>query len=319
MNTQELLLKTIRGIIPSDASLIDAIASVLDISYDASHRRVSLKSKFSIEETVCLCNFYKISMDSMFGNKNNVVFSQTKEVKSIDDLILYFKDSVSYLQEFKNTDATLYYSAKDIPLFYTIGGSLLSKFKLYVWLNLLLGKESITPFEKFHLSQNLFQYTLELQSIYQDVSIHEIWNDTTINSSIQQIFYFFEAGLVTQENAILLYEDIKNILQEIEDKCSKNSEKYHLYYNELLILNNNVLINNQQISKLFVPYTMLGYFITSDLYTTKNAAVYFADQLKNSKSLNLSGTKDRKMFFNKAHQKIEYYIQRINNHFSIDF
>jgi hypothetical protein len=319
MTNQELLLKAIRKHLSKETSLIDAIAAVLNISYDASHRRVSMKSKFSIEETVTLCNNYGIAMDAVFGNKTNVLFHKTKEVECLDDLILYFKDSVQNLKEFKNTNATMYYSAKDIPLFYTIGGTLLSKFKLYVWLNLLIGKENIAAFESFHLTQQLQEHTSELQAIYYQLSIQELWNDTTINSTIQQIFYFFESGLLTLENAIFLYEDVKNILSQLEEKCSKNQPNYHLYFNELLILNNNVLISNSEKSKLFIPYTILGYFITNDVSTTKNASSYFLYQMKNSKSLNLSGTRDRKVFFNKAYQKIDYYLQLVNNHFSIDF
>jgi hypothetical protein len=319
MTNQELLLKAIRKQLSKETSLIDEIATILNISYDASHRRVSMKSKFSIDETVLLCNHYGIAMDAVFGNKTNVLFNTTKEVKCLYDLILYFKDSVENLKEFKNSNATMYYSAKDIPLFYTIGGTLLSKFKLYVWLNLLIGKENIAAFESFHLTKQLQEYTSELQAIYNELSIHEIWNDTTINSSIQQIYYFFESGLLTSENAVFLYEDVKNILKQLEEKCSKNQPNYHLYFNELLILNNNVLISNADKNKLFIPYTMLGYFITNDLNTTKNASAYFLDQLKNSKSLNLSGTRDRKLFFNKANQKIDYYLNRVNNHFSIDF
>ena len=319
MNAQAQLLKVIRTLLSKETSLNDEISKILDISYDAAHRRISMKSKFSIEETVLLCNHFGISMDMLFSNQHKVLFSKTKEVQSLEDLTLYFKDSVSYIKEFKNSNATMYYSAKDIPLFYTIGGTLLSKFKLYVWLNLLIGKDNITPFESFQLTQQLQEYTSELQSIYNDLSIHEIWNDTTINSSIQQIFYFFESGLLNIDNALYLYEDIKNILKILEDKCSKNTPQYHLYYNELLILNNNVLISKEEKKKLFLPYTMLGYFITDDAQTTTNASSYFLHQIKNSKSLNLSGTRDRKLFFNKAYQKIDFYIQKVNNHFSIDF
>ena len=51
MKHQEVLLATIRTLIPKSISLNDEIAKILDISYDAAHRRISLKSKFSIEET----------------------------------------------------------------------------------------------------------------------------------------------------------------------------------------------------------------------------------------------------------------------------
>ncbi len=312
MENQEILLATIRKQLPKTASLIDEIASVLQISYDASHRRVSCKSRFSIEETVKLCQQYSISMDKVFkGENNKVIAEKTKEIHSLEDLALYFKQSALNLKPY-SANSKMYYSAKDIPLFYTIGGTLLSKFKLYVWLNLLIGTENQENFEKFTLDQSLLEYSTQLQSIYENAEVHEIWNDTTINSTLQQILYFFESGLLSHVNALLLYEDLKKLLQKAEEKSSKNTSGYHLYYNELLILNNNVLMSSPEKKSLFIPYTMLGYFITEDISTCNNASEYFLHQIKNSKSLNLSGTRDRKLFFNKAHQKVDFYIQKIN-------
>jgi len=292
MDNQTILLGNIRKRLEKNSSLIEEIAAVLQISYDASHRRVSSKSKFSIEETVKLCQHFSISMDKIFGGKENqVIAEKTKEIRSSEDLALYFKQSAQNLKSYA-TDSKMYYSSKDIPLFYTIGGTLLSKFKLYVWLNLLIGIENQEPFEKFILDQSLLAYSSQLQNVYDNTEVHEIWNDTTINSTLQQILYFFESGLLSQTNAQLLYED--------------------LYYNELLILNNNVLLSNAEKRSLFIPYTMLGYFITDDESTCRNASEYFLHQIKNSKSLNLSGTRDRKIFFGKGHQKIDFYLQKIN-------
>jgi hypothetical protein len=160
MNHQEQLLKTIRKLLPQTISLIDEIAIVLNISYDAAHRRVSLKSKFSIEETILLCHHYNISMDAIFSNQNKVMVEKTKEVKSFDDMVSYFEQSSNYLKQYiTSKDVSLFYSAKDIPLFYTIGGTLLSKFKLYVWLNLLIGTENQEAFEKFQLTKPFQEYT----------------------------------------------------------------------------------------------------------------------------------------------------------------
>ncbi|MDQ7959725.1 hypothetical protein [Flavobacterium lindanitolerans] len=312
MDSQTILLGNIRKCLHKNSSLIEEIAAVLQISYDASHRRVSSKSKFSIEETVKLCQHFSISMDKIFGGKENqVIAEKTKEIRSSEDLALYFKQSAQNLKSYA-TDSKMYYSSKDIPLFYTIGGTLLSKFKLYVWLNLLMGIENQENFEKFVLDQSLLAYSSQLQSVYENTKVHEIWNDTTINSTLQQILYFFESGLLSHANAMLLYEDVKKILQKAEEKSSKNTSGYHLYYNELLILNNNVLLSNPDKKSLFIPYTMLGYFITEDESTCRNASEYFLHQIKNSKSLNLSGTRDRKIFFGKGHQKIDFYLQKIN-------
>ena len=312
MDNQSILLKNIRKRLDKSSSLIEEIATVLQISYDASHRRVSSKSKFSIEEAVKLCQHFSISMDKIFGGKENqVIAEKTKEIRSSEDLAMYFKQSASNIKQY-GKNSKMFYSAKDIPLFYTIGGTLLSKFKLYVWLNLLIGSENQESFEKFTLDQSLLDYSSQLQSVYEHSEVHEIWNDTTINSTLQQILYFHESGLLAHQNALQLYEDLKKVLQIAEEKSSKNSSNYHLYYNELLILNNNVLMSKSDKKSLFIPYTMLGYFITEDVSTCDNASEYFLHQIKNSKSLNLSGTRDRKLFFNKANQKADFYIQKIN-------
>lgn len=310
MNFQETLLQAIRSKIQND-SVNETIAAVLNISYDAAHRRVSMKSKFSIEETVLLCQYFKISMDKLFGKSNQIIATKTFEIKSQQDLLHYFKDSLNLIKEFKKPNSRFVYSAKDLPIFYTIGGTLLAKFKLFVWLN-LLSNESNTPFENFYLEENIQEFSHEMMAIYNQAQVQEIWNDTTINSTIQQIMYYYQSGLISLKNVLHLYDDVVAVLNKVEEK-STNNPNFHLYYNELLILNNNVLVENTETAKLFVPYTMLGYFITEDKQTIQSTHAFLDSQIRNSKSLTLSGTKDRKQFFNKAKEKVTFLKSRIEN------
>lgn len=320
MDNQDKLLKAIRQKLEKSVSLIDEIAAILNISYDASHRRVSQKSKFSIDETIALCRHYSLSMDSLFTGEENVIVQKTSEIRSMQDMENYFKESSEKLKDYLYTpDTIMHYSAKDIPLFYTIGGTLLSKFKLYVWLNLLSGTQNQDSFENFSVNSSLLEYSSALKTVYDKVEVNEIWNDTTINSTLQQVYYFFQSGLLSLPNAIALCEDLKKILITAEERCGKTDTGFNLYYNELLILNNNVLLSAKQQQSLFVPYTMLGYFITSDKTTCQNALDFFRHQVRSSKSLNQSGTRDRKLFFNRGHQKIEFYLQKMQNEVEISF
>ena len=213
MNNQELLLKAIRKQLSAN-SLNDEIATVLNISYDAAHRRVSGKSKFSIEETVTLSNFYKISMDALFIQKENVIIKKTIEITSLRDMLLYFKKSAIQISELTNSpNSVLYYSAKDIPLFYFMEGTIMSKFKAYVWLLLQNPNEAKEKFENFVIDESFMEHMLQLKKIYENVKVIEVWNDTTINSSLQQVSYFFEAGLLSFKSAMALYVDLKRILK----------------------------------------------------------------------------------------------------------
>lgn len=313
MNPQEILLKEIRQIIGNETSINEAISTVLQISYDAAHRRISMKSKFSIEETVALCKEYGISMDNLFQQNDSLIVEKTKSIKTQADFKAYFEKSKAFLSDFNPTETTLYYSAKDIPMNYAVAGTLFSKFKFFIWFNLLTNKKA-TPFEDFIFDTSIINETSALKQFFEHSKRVEIWNDTTINSSLQQIYYFFESGLLHYTNAKLLLEDVAEIITNLEQKCQTNTPDFQLYHNELLILNNSVLFTSEQKLKFFLPYNALGYYVTSDKNACLEQKEYIANQLSNSKSLNQSGKKDQKIFFNKMRQKIDFYSTKIENY-----
>lgn len=312
MKHQEVLLATIRTLIPKSISLNDEIAKILDISYDAAHRRISLKSKFSIEETIQLCKHYKISMDTLFCDKNHLIMEKTKKIETLYDFKNYFETTNAIVSTINPNETTIFYAAKDIPMNYAVSGTLFSKFKFFIWYN-LLNKEETSSFEQFAFVETVVNENNYLKNFFERAKRIEIWNDTTINSSLQQVTYFFEAGLLNYPNALHIIKDIKEIITEIERKCESNADNFQLYFNELLILNNTALFSSKNKSAFFLPYNALGYFVTSDKKTCKEQQDYISNQLTNSKSMNQSGKKDRKIFFNKMYQKIEFHIHKIEN------
>lgn len=315
MNCQEVLLKQIRKQISDKLSINDAIATVLQISYDASHRRVSGKSKFSIEETVRLANHYNISLDDLFLQKEKVIIEKTIEVSSLADMQLYFKNSATKITSLtKDPNTVMCYSAKDIPLFYFMDATIMSKFKAYVWLNLLDAETSKVTFENFVITESFLESMTKLKTAYEKVEVKEIWNDTTINSSLQQILYFYEAGLLGFESANELLDDLKNIINNIKKKCNNPKSKFSIYYNELVMLNNNLLFDSDDKLTLFASYTLLGYFITENEESCQNVKRWFNRQIANSKPLNSSGIKEQQLFFNKAIRKIDFYRDKLNSH-----
>ena len=318
MNNQEVLLREIRKQLSSSSSLNEEIAAVMQCSYDAAHRRVSGKSKFSIDETVLLANHFNISMDKLFLKNDKVVVEKTIEITSLKDMLAYFKKSAERIEQLAtNEKATLYYSAKDIPLFYFMDGTIMSKFKAYVWLILLNPNETRVSFEDFVIDESFMEHTQKLKKIYEKANVKEVWNDTTINSSLQQILYFYESGLLNFKSATALYLDLKRILNLIKDKTIKPN--YSIYYNELILLNNNMLIETEAKLTMFIPYTLLGYFITDNKESCQNVHQFFNQQILNSKALNQSGIKDQNLFFNRAFRKIDYYLERLNNQVDLLF
>lgn len=320
MKHQESFLKAIRNKISKSTSLIDEIATVLEISYDASHRRISEKSKFSLDETIKLANHFNISLDNLYAKKETIIVEKTIEIETLKDMLQYFKRSAEQIEILtKNPNTILFYSAKDIPLFYFMDVTILSKFKAFVWLNLLNTSPKKVSFENFVIEESFTEYMQKLKNIYENFSVNEIWNDTTINSSLQQILYFYEAGLLTLKNANALCKDLKRIINLIQEKCNEPNNNFAIYYNELILLNNNMLIETDQKLTMFVPYTLLGYFITDNEDGCKNVHQFFKQQIINSKPLGQSGIKEQNLFFNRAIRKIEHYIEKINSQVDLLF
>ena len=301
---QELLLKEIRRKI-GDKSLNDEIANILNISYDAAHRRTSMKSKFSLEESFVLAKNYSISLDHFMESGNQIIAKKTKPIRTVTDLLNYFDDALHLLNDFKiNPETQVYYSAKDIPFFFTISDSVLSKFKLFVWMNLLNEKAFMQPFDEFKL-ERYSDKSEDLKNLYENLNVTEIWNSTTISSILNQVLFYSEIEILSKETGKLILEELKTLIKSIEKKAESNNQKFQIFAHDILILNNSILFKNKEKSSLFVPFNMFGYMMTEDKNTCEDALNFFQHQIKNSTSLSFSGQRDRKKFFNKMLESVE--------------
>lgn len=308
--SQELFLKEIRRK-TGNLSLNDEIANVLNISYDAAHRRTSMKSKFSMEESICLAKHYQISLDAFVGTENQIIAKKTKPIRNAADLFSYFENASQILKSFElKPNTEVYYSAKDIPFFYTISDSVLSKFKLFVWMNLLNEKDFLTNFEQFNLG-SISNKRAKLKTLYENLNVTEIWNASTISSILNQITYYTEIGLLQGKTAQLILEELKDLISRIEKKAEDPENYFQIFSHELLILNNSLLFKNEEKSTLLVPYNMFGYMMTDDRETCEDALNFFQHQIRNSTSLSHSGQKDRKIFFNKMRKSIESLEEKL--------
>ena len=306
-------------------SFIDEIASVLDIGYDAAYRRVNNKTNLSLEEAVILAKHYNISLNKLFevGSQNTILTELSPPIHNTEGLNTWLKqsyNSVMPLTKVKN--ASIIYSAKDIPLFHTLKDSFLSRYKIYVWLkdvdtNMTQNKMSFDDFIQT-IPQPLLDSAFKLGEVYRDINITEIWNNTTINGSLQQVLYYFEAGMLSQELALKICDDIEDVVKHVEEQAikqsligSKNKSSYQLYINDIHTMSNTIMIITPGQKVFFTPFTVISYFKIEHLPTCELMFEFFQKQMSISKLLVNAGEKDRGLFFNRMHQKINKLRSRI--------
>lgn len=303
-------------------SLNDTISEVLDISYDAAHRRASGKSKFSLEEGISLSKHFGISLDKLFktNDRDFIAVEKTAQINNEEDLASYYNRSFKEISAIPNKQqCQLFYSAKDIPIFYTLSNEILNKFKSFVWLKILDTSFPHITFSDYTPIPQLKKAAENLGTLYDNFKRVEIWDITTINSLLKQIHFYFLSQELSHKDAFKITTELKSLVLDIEQKINTNDERLSIYHNELLLMNNSVLINSEQANFFYTPFTMLSYYKTNDKQTYLEAELFFQKQLSSSKMLNTSGAKEQKTFFNKIHGKIDALEQLIRATLTLDF
>lgn len=323
---QDEFIRQLKRLLPENMNLIDEMMGILNISYDAAYRRVTSKTNLSLEEAVILAKHFKISLNRMFevGSQHTILTEKSPQIKDAAGLEEYLRVSLERITPLTSLkSAEIIYSAKDIPIFYTLSDTFITKYKCYVWLKFLNedGSMAKTSFEDFleSVPNSLIDAANRVADTYRNINIVEFWNDNTINGTLQQIFYYFESGLLSTELALLICEDINNIINHVEQQTidqvllnSKNASSYNLYKSDLLTMSNTMMVRTKQQKMFFTPFTVLSYFRIEHPPTCDEMDRFFTKQMQNSKLLANSGEKDRNLFFNKMRQKVRAIIERIN-------
>jgi len=323
---QEQFIQYLKSKVLDNTSFVEEIASVLDIGYDAAYRRINLKTSLSLDESVKLAKHYKISLNKLFGvgSANTIVTDISPPINDMTSLEVWLRESINNviaLKKIKN--AEFIYSSKDIPLFHTLTDSILTRYKMYVWLkdlNTEMAKSKISFDDWMQtIPDSLLNSAFELGEIYKHTNITELWSDNTVNGSLQQVLYYFEAGLVSKELALRICDDIHEVINHVEKQTidqsiggKDNNNAFLLYKCDLHMLTNTIMVVTPYGKMFFTPFTILSYFKIDDKETCEMMYEFLQKQMSNSKLLATAGERDRTLFFKKVHQKISIAKERIN-------
>ena len=330
---QEQFIKYLKANADHNISFVEEVANVLDIGYDAAYRRINFKTNLTLEESIALAHYYNVSLDKLFeiGSQNTLVVEKSPPINNLENLERYFERSIENLDPLIHLkDATIIYSAKDIPLFHTLRHSYMTYFKLFIWVkfnNKEMIKNKMT-FDEFveSVPDSLIKKARKLSHTYNNINIIEFWNDNTINCNLEQIKYLFESQLLSKYTALTICEDQLKIINNAEEQTiqqsiigSNTNASYQLYKSDLLTMSNIVFVRTKFKKTFFIPFTVLEYLKVEHQPTCEAMDNFFNLQMTNSKLLVNSGEKDRTLFFNKMRQKIDKLQNRINKEVPIHY
>ncbi len=324
MHTQLNFLATLQKLTPEDESFIDKCADILCISSDSFYRRLRGKTALTYDEALKLSKHFNVPLDAEVGLQSDVVPFQIKSVvKDLNTFEAALQDSLNILEYIHHQKEYFFvYAAKDIPVFYQYKYPKVAAFKLNVWLrsvhNLPVGFDQTYLHE---MPENIMALLQKQWEAYNRLEVHEIWNETTPLSLLRQIQYYYDSDLIHKDLALEIVEEVESMYLYIQkqvksgcrlmgnDHSENQSLKFHLYYNEILIMDNHLLCSSPKFNMFFVPYAGFNYMNTRDIALVHRMEDYFKSHMNRSSHLSQSGEKERLKFF----KKMDVALQNLKN------
>jgi hypothetical protein len=159
---------------------------------------------------------------------------------------------------------------------------------------------------------------LKILDVYNSIPTTEIWNTENINATLQQIEYYHEAGgLVSKEQAIILFDKLELIINHIEKEAelgrkfkiggqpNSGSASYRLFNVEGMVGDNSLLAELGDMKVTFLNHSFMHFIGTKDESFNKAIFKNFNKLMQKSTLISTSDERDRIRFFNRLRNEIQ--------------
>ncbi len=326
---QHQFFEHIKGSIAPNKSMVDEVATILNISNDSAYRRIRGEKQLSFEEIKTLAGHFKVSVDQLLHlQSDSFIFSGRITNNSDFKFEEWQKNVLLHLQTIATFQPNhYYYLAKEIPFLYYYMIPEIAAFKSYFFLKSILFYEDWKT-AKFSLSDTYFtQYHnlwRTISNTYASIPGTEIWSIENITSTIHQIeFYLVTGALTSADDALILLDKLTELVNHIEvqaeygvklkyqQKPTDTLPKYHLFANELIMGDNMqyMELGNKRVT--YINHSVINFIMTHDEAFNNYTKKTFDIISQKSTPISNTNEKERIVFFNNLRNKICSAKQRI--------
>lgn len=311
----EQFIKRIKKVVPANISLADEIAEVLGISTDSAYRRLRGETAITLDEAMLLCNKFKISLD-VAGTKSHgkVTFVYKSIGNEPDDLDDYLESVLYDFDLLNNSDYIhLNFAAEDIPLFHHLEYEYLTPFKFFYWKKAILNDPALDKemFDRSFISEKAIELARKIAATYIKITCTEIWTSDTIESTLSQIKYFWEAGLFrSKADALNVIDDVMLMIEHLkkqadfgtkfsrfEEKPKPGNGTIDLYACEVQIGNNSLFIQADKVKSSYLSFNTFNSLFTFNLEYCLENERWINNLIKKSILISSVSEKQRYQFF----------------------
>lgn len=326
-NLQKAFLDHIKHRCDSTSSFVDDLSDLLSVSKDSAYRRLRGETPLQFDEIQLLSLKYGVSVDQLFGLDNSHITFANRKINTRDFNLRDYLESIHNdligLDAYHEKEVT--FAAKDIPPFHLFQYDMLTKFKLYFWLQNVEFEESTKDmkFSEFTQYQEHFSLTKSIWEKYMKVPSIEIWSDETLNIVLRHIFYYYDSGILSKKEALEILDETEDMLGHAKKQAERSSKflvnkpesgiqnTYKLFYNEVTISDNTVFYVLDGEKSTIITYGLLNILKTSDPEFCNGIEVHLNNVISKSSLISSVSERTRNKVFMKLYEKIEATKSRI--------
>jgi hypothetical protein len=332
-SAQTVLMQRIKSALPSNISLVDELADLLNISNDSAYRRIRGETALSIEEIAAICKHFKISFDSFINSSNdrfvNFTYHQlSSHSNSFKEYLQNIKSNLGLLLKFPEDQRQIIFAAEDIPVFHHFAHTELTAFKIFYWNKSILSASGFEDkkFETIHIDKSLLELAKDIYDLYSKISSIEIWSDDTVNSTIKQIEFYWDSGAFkSKQDALLICEEVNlmltrickqaelNVKLDTDHKPASSQSNYALYHSDVMIGNNCVLATMGAIQETYISYHTFNSMFTNNVTYCAETELWLKNLIRKSSLISGVAEKQRYRYFKIIDEHLKKLIAKIEN------
>ncbi|MCW3083898.1 MAG: hypothetical protein JWP12_1264 [Bacteroidetes bacterium] len=326
-SAQLILMQRLKDALPSNISLVDALADLLQVSNDSAYRRMRGETALSIEEISAICKHFKFSFDSFINSNDDgsAHFKYNKMDGHPDGFKAYFKSIRHDLSKIMHFDEKeVIFAAEDIPVFHHFVSPELTAFKMFYWNKSILNAKDFEDkkYDSTLIDDELKETAAAIYEMYSKVPSIEIWSDDTANSTIKQIEFYWEAGIFkSKADALLICDHVSQMLDRIKrqaelnikldanDKPTSAENNYALYHSDVMIGNNCVLVTTAGLKATYLSYHTFNTILTTNTAFCGETDLWLKNLIRKSNLISGVAEKQRYRYF----KKIEDLMKKLRD------
>lgn len=322
---QKTLFEKLRQFVPAEQSLAECLQQWLNVSSDSAYRRIRGETPLTVNELAVLSEKTGLSANDLLGigNPKQVLFEPTLTQAFSNSFEGYIADVIQHLRLLDSfPEKQIIYCSKDMPIFHYFLLPEIAAFKYHFWSHIIMQDPAFQDkrYEPLIQSEGLKKMLDCALDIYNHIPSIEIWNTESLNSTLFHIdFYRNSRQFSSSQDIKRLYDLLDVVIDQVEKqaelgakfKPGENPELHHnnfqLFFNQVSLADNTMLAITPQQKFAVINYGVLNYLTCYDQGFCESVANDLHNIIRRSTKLSDGNVKQRAMFFNALHEKVNNY------------